>query len=99
MSASSARSRSTMATASSDLVLAIGVEGDEVLRLRVLQRVLQPGLQGRTLAQIDRVPQHHRARTLGLVGRVVAGTVVDDDDVGEGRRASRTTSPMMASSL
>ena len=67
-----------------DLVLAVRVEGDEVLRAWLGASVFNAGLDGRALPEIHRMLDEMRAggvdRGRGIIGRAI----VDGHDVGEG---------------
>ena len=60
-----------------DLVLPVGVVGDDPPHLRDAEGVLEAGLQGSALAEVDRMPYDDRAGELGLPRTVVRGPVVD----------------------
>jgi hypothetical protein len=66
-----------------DAVLPVGVERDDVSSARLRAHVVEAGLQGGTLAEIDRMPQHARSGRLGLGDRAVGAAVVDAHDVVE----------------
>jgi hypothetical protein len=61
------------------LVLAVGVERRDVLRVGEALRRVEPRLQGPALPEVDRVGDAHRARLVDLVGGVVGAAVVDGD--------------------
>ena len=66
-----------------DLVLPVGVVGDDVAHRRVAEGELEAGLQGRALAEVDGVAHDGGPGLLGPVGRVVARAVVDAHDLRE----------------
>ena len=66
-----------------DLVLAVRVEGDEEPRTRLPPRVLDPGLDGGALPEVDRMPDQPRSGARDLRGGAVAAAVIDADDVRE----------------
>jgi len=66
-------------------VLSVGVEGDDELHRRVGHGVLETGLQRGALAEVDRVAHDPGAGLFGNLCRAVRGSVVDADDLGEGR--------------
>src|SRR6266540_3133768 len=66
------------------LVLPVGVEGDQVLDTVAGQRVPQPGLQRRALAQVDRVPDQVGTGAEDAYRGVIDAAVIDAHHVGEG---------------
>src|SRR6266540_3300356 len=65
-------------------VLPVGVEGDQVLDTVAGQRVPQPGLQRRALAQVDRVPDQVGTGAEDAYRGVIDAAVIDAHHVGEG---------------
>ena len=66
-----------------DAVLAVGIERDDVAGVGLRLDVVESGLQGGTLAEIDRMSQHACAGGLGRGDRAVGAAVVDAHDVVE----------------
>lgn len=64
-------------------MLAVGIEADEVLRAMVQQPVLQPGLQGGSRTEVNRMTYHSRAGRRHLLCRLVRAAVVHPDNVGK----------------
>ena len=65
------------------VVLAVGVEGDDVARVGVADDVVEAGLQRGALPEVQGMAEHGRPGGAGDVGRAVAAAVVDDDHVAE----------------
>ena len=66
-----------------DLVLAVRVVGHDVAHVGVAEGVVEAGLQGGALPEVDGVAHDGGAGELGGLGRAVLRPVVDADDVGE----------------
>ena len=66
-----------------DPMLTVRVEGHEELTTRTGQRVAQPGLQSRTLSQVDRVANQMRRGSSDLRRGSIGAAVVDAHDVAE----------------
>ena len=66
-----------------DVVLAVGVEGDDVVHVETGQRVPDAGLERRTLAQVGGVADDIAPAAAGQGRAVVAAAVVDADHVRE----------------
>ena len=83
-----------------DLVLAVGVEGDDVAHPRVAEGELEAGLQRGALTEVERVAHDGRARLL-CDGRQKRRAEPSSTHTmfGKTARASRTTSAMTAASL
>ena len=80
-------------------MLAVGVEGDEVLRARLRAGVLDAGLQRAALAEVDGVP--HEVRAGGLICAAEPSLLPSSTQTtfGNVRSTSRTTSPITVASL
>ncbi len=68
-----------------DAVLAVGVERGEDLGSRLLTGVFDPGLDGRALAQIDRMSHHVSPGPQGDIAGAVGTAVVHAHHMAEGR--------------
>jgi hypothetical protein len=62
------------------LVLAVGVEGDDLLHVRVAERVVDTGLQRRALAHVVGVAHHGGPGLRRDPSGVVRAAVIDADD-------------------
>ena len=66
-----------------DLVLAVRVKGDKVLRTRLRACIFNTRLNRRALAQVHRVVHQMRTGSVDGIRRVIARTIIDRNDVGE----------------
>ena len=81
------------------LAVAVDAHGEVVA---VLERVAEAGLHGAADPEVERQPEHARARrSAATLGRAVGRAVVDDDDVepGSNARSSSITPPIEPSSF
>ena len=64
-------------------MLPVGIEGHKILGILVGERILQTGLQGRTLAQVDGVVHDASTGPPRCLGRVVGAAIIHAYHVGE----------------